>query len=299
MFQESKIDLLDSPSDVKKKLKKAFCEPGNIENNGVLSFVRHVLFPLKSEFVVLRDEKYGGNKTYTDYETLEKDFAEQEVHPGDLKASVEKALNKLLAPIREKFNSPEMKKLSNDAYPDPTKQKPVTKTTNKSAEPEDLIPSLLDLRVGKILSVSTVSPPVLPLCVTITSRQRTSSLRDLRAHSRRARPLAWDLKGTYRCTHLRSRAIVLTYIVVHCDGDNRQVEPLDPPAECVPGERVYVEGYENGRPEAELKPKKKVFEKLQAEFRISENLHAQWKEKNFLTKQGPITCKTLRGGSIS
>lgn len=46
----------------------------------------------------------------------------QEVHPGDLKASVEKALNKLLAPIREKFNSPEMKKLSNDAYPDPTKQ---------------------------------------------------------------------------------------------------------------------------------------------------------------------------------
>lgn len=46
-LQESKIDLLDSKEDVKKKLKKAFCEPGNIQNNGVLSFVKHVLFPLR------------------------------------------------------------------------------------------------------------------------------------------------------------------------------------------------------------------------------------------------------------
>lgn len=47
-LQDSKIDLLDRKEDVKKKLKKAFCEPGNVENNGVLSFIKHVLFPLKS-----------------------------------------------------------------------------------------------------------------------------------------------------------------------------------------------------------------------------------------------------------
>jgi len=46
-------------------------------------------------------------------------------------------------------------------------------------------------------------------------------------------------------------------------GEPRQVEPLDPPAECCAGERVYVEGYEDGEPDDELKPKKKVFEKLQ------------------------------------
>lgn len=45
----------------------------------------------------------------------------QVVHPGDLKNSVEVALNKLLDPIREKFNSPELKKLTNAAYPDPSK----------------------------------------------------------------------------------------------------------------------------------------------------------------------------------
>ena len=44
--EESKIDLLDSPAQVKKKLKKAFCEPGNIADNGILSFCKFVLFPL-------------------------------------------------------------------------------------------------------------------------------------------------------------------------------------------------------------------------------------------------------------
>ncbi len=44
--EDSKIDLLDTKDQVKKKLKKAFCEPGNIENNGVLSFCKSVIFPL-------------------------------------------------------------------------------------------------------------------------------------------------------------------------------------------------------------------------------------------------------------
>lgn len=44
--EDSKIDLLDSASNVKKKLKKAFCEPGNTADNGVLSFAKHVVFSL-------------------------------------------------------------------------------------------------------------------------------------------------------------------------------------------------------------------------------------------------------------
>lgn len=47
--EDSKIDLLDSPAAVKKKLKKAFCEPGNIEDNGLLSFVKHVIYSLFKE----------------------------------------------------------------------------------------------------------------------------------------------------------------------------------------------------------------------------------------------------------
>jgi len=44
--EDSKIDILDSPSAVKKKLKKAFCEPGNVAENGLLAFAKHVIFGL-------------------------------------------------------------------------------------------------------------------------------------------------------------------------------------------------------------------------------------------------------------
>lgn len=45
-IEDSKIDLLDSPAHIHKKLKKAFCEPGNVENNGVLAFCKLAIFPL-------------------------------------------------------------------------------------------------------------------------------------------------------------------------------------------------------------------------------------------------------------
>lgn len=51
------------------------------------------------------------------------------------------------------------------------------------------------------------------------------------------------------------------------------MEPLDPPAGCCAGERVYVEGYEGGEPDEELKPKKKVFEKLQVRTGNSWEFH--------------------------
>lgn len=53
----------------------------------------------------------------------------QELHPGDLKGAVEVYLNALLEPIREEFNSPEMKKLSSTAYPVAKKSKIVVIVT--------------------------------------------------------------------------------------------------------------------------------------------------------------------------
>lgn len=81
---DSKIDLLDEPAVVSRKLAKAFCEAGNVENNGVLSFVKFVLFPLnslrgKTDFVINRAEKYGGPITFTSYQDVEDSFAKQTV----------------------------------------------------------------------------------------------------------------------------------------------------------------------------------------------------------------------------
>lgn len=43
---ESKIDVLETKKNLKKKLGKTFCEPGNIANNPVLAYVKDVIIPL-------------------------------------------------------------------------------------------------------------------------------------------------------------------------------------------------------------------------------------------------------------
>jgi tyrosyl-tRNA synthetase len=73
-------------------------------------------------FTVLRDPANGGDTTYSTYEELELAFSKEEVHPGDLKAAVESYINKLLEPIRKKFEDPALKKLTEKAYPPPSKQ---------------------------------------------------------------------------------------------------------------------------------------------------------------------------------
>eukprot|EP00958_Prasinococcus_capsulatus_P028723 scaffold7205_cov523-Prasinococcus_capsulatus_cf.AAC.8 len=119
----SKIDLLDSAKRVRDKIKKAFCEPGNIENNGLLAFVKNVYFPIMShkglqDFNIARDEKWGGPITYTSYQDMEDDFVSEKLSPQDLKLGVTDAINMLLDPIRKKFEDPELIKLTNEAYPD-------------------------------------------------------------------------------------------------------------------------------------------------------------------------------------
>ncbi|KAF9436655.1 hypothetical protein BGZ76_003339 [Entomortierella beljakovae] len=126
---DSKIDLLEAPKDVKRKINKAFCEEGNIAENGILAFVKTVLFPLRSmngntaSFSILRPEKYGGDTVYTTYQELEDDFRDKKVHPGDLKKAVTDAVNDLLAPIRTVFESEELRKLTEEAYPPEKKGK--------------------------------------------------------------------------------------------------------------------------------------------------------------------------------
>ncbi|KAL8769224.1 MAG: hypothetical protein Q9209_004725 [Squamulea sp. 1 TL-2023] len=42
---KSKVDLLDDPATIQKKISKAFCAPGKMEGNGILAFIQHVLLP--------------------------------------------------------------------------------------------------------------------------------------------------------------------------------------------------------------------------------------------------------------
>ena len=116
----SKIDLLDTPKVVQKKVNSAFCEEGKLENNGVLAFCKMVLFPLAldGKLTIQRPEQYGGDTTFDNYAALEEAFVALQVHPGDLKKCVAERINALLEPIRQKFADPELQALAKKAYPE-------------------------------------------------------------------------------------------------------------------------------------------------------------------------------------
>ena len=99
---ESMISLTDDYNAIVKKLKKSYCPEGIVENNPILDIIRLIIFPLKGKFHLERKPEYGGNKEFTSYEDLEKDFAEKQIHPLDLKFSLAKELDELLTEIREK-----------------------------------------------------------------------------------------------------------------------------------------------------------------------------------------------------
>ncbi len=118
--KQGKIDLLDEPDVMKKKISEAFCPAGIAKDNAVLMYVRYVIFPilerLKRQFRIQRPAKYGGNLSYSSYKELENDFIAKKLHPLDLKNAVAEELVRILEPVRKTFRN--KKVLLKSAYPE-------------------------------------------------------------------------------------------------------------------------------------------------------------------------------------
>jgi tyrosyl-tRNA synthetase len=119
---DSKIDLLDSDSDISRKLNKAFCQEGNVIENPLLIFCKYVVFPILElknipEFIITRPIKFGGDIAFREYDELEKVFYERLLHPSDLKNALGIFLVELLKPLRESCGSTDIQTLIKKAYP--------------------------------------------------------------------------------------------------------------------------------------------------------------------------------------
>ncbi|GIQ90434.1 aminoacyl-tRNA synthetase, class Ic, partial [Kipferlia bialata] len=95
----------DADKDVARKIKKAFCEFGNADNNPVLDYATRIIMPWAGPLLVHRSEEEGGDITYTETEALIQDFKEEKVHPKDLKAAVATGLGSLLQCVRDYFDN--------------------------------------------------------------------------------------------------------------------------------------------------------------------------------------------------
>lgn len=122
---KSKVDLLDDPATIHKKIAKAYCAPGKIEGNGILAFIQHVLLPysqLQSPdgktaaiSVVLRDQTEP--TTFSSFAEVTEAYAADYLTPQLAKQIVEESLIKLTTSIRHQFDTDkEWQRIADAAY---------------------------------------------------------------------------------------------------------------------------------------------------------------------------------------
>lgn len=161
---DSKIDILDPPDVVTKKIRKAEAAPRVVEENGVLAFTEYVLLPAaglsgRREFRVDRERDGLEPLVYTSVEQMHEDYkndivcssislrdcfeglliADQyyflvQLSPQLLKPAVAKALVELMAPIQAAFQaSSEWQEITLKAYPPAEKKKKDKKVKDKGS----------------------------------------------------------------------------------------------------------------------------------------------------------------------
>ncbi|KAK5989478.1 Tyrosine--tRNA ligase [Cladobotryum mycophilum] len=127
--EDSKIDLLDPPEVVAKKIRKAEALPKIVEENGVIALVEHILLPAsklqkgEAEFRVERTRDNLEPLVYNNIKQLQEHYAEDILTPQLLKPAVSAALSALMAPINKAFQeSKEWQDITLKAYPPPEKK---------------------------------------------------------------------------------------------------------------------------------------------------------------------------------
>ncbi len=103
----SSINIHDTPDDVRKKIKKAYCPPEKEKENEnpMLMMARFIIFPRLGRFDVKRPEKYGGDISFADYDGLTSAYFGGSLSPVDLKTGVADSLIGILAPVAEYFSA--------------------------------------------------------------------------------------------------------------------------------------------------------------------------------------------------
>ncbi|KAI9206996.1 tRNA synthetases class I-domain-containing protein [Polychytrium aggregatum] len=294
---DSKVDLLDNAKTVEAKIKKAFCEEGNITDNPILAFAKIVIFPAASlkaglgsvSFTLQRPEKYGGDITFTTYQQLEDAFAAKNLHPGDLKKWATEALNDLLEPIRQKFAAnPEIQKLALEAYP-PAKANAV----------EDI--SKIDIRVGRVLSAS-LHPENPDQYVEEIDLGEASGPRTIVSGLAKFVPLdkfiGRDVLVVTNLKPSKFRGVMSAGMVLAAsNADKTVVELIQPPQDSQPGDKVTFKGIADAT-KADEQINSKVFAKAAAHFKVGNELVAKYKDIPFATANGFCTVESLSGAVI-
>ena len=129
---DAELLLFDGQPEVQRKMKKAFCEPRNVQCCPPLAIVAEAILPYGTNggtFVVPRKSENGGDLVATDASTLATAFSAGDLHPGDLKPAARDAVDSLLQRVRSSVQGdPELSKADKEV------QKVIKRMTSKGGK---------------------------------------------------------------------------------------------------------------------------------------------------------------------
>ncbi|WRT69296.1 methionine-tRNA ligase, beta subunit [Kwoniella shivajii] len=193
------------------------------------------------------------------------------------------------------------------------KEKPAKNQPAAKEEPTGPLPSMIDMRVGRVLDVKR-HPDADSLYV-----------ETIDVGEEEPRTVCSGLVKYMSEDQIRGATIVVicnlkpvtmrgvkSFAMLLCASSKEGkeeggVEFVLPPDGSQPGERIYFEGekYENATPEAQLNPKKKVFETIQPGFITLDTREAAWIDPEtktvhkIRTKDGHLKAQSMIGASLS
>jgi tyrosyl-tRNA synthetase len=100
---EISIFIHDKPEDIKRKIKKAYCPEGEINDNPIMDICKYIIFNRIDTMKISRPEKFGGNLEFENYSQLEDAYVSGQLHPQDLKNATAEYLEEILKPVAEYF----------------------------------------------------------------------------------------------------------------------------------------------------------------------------------------------------
>ncbi len=119
---KSKINVTDTPKQIKKKINSAYFLEGDVDDNTLIILAEKIVFPilhrLNKSFIIQKLEKFGGETiVYTNYNTVFEDLKSKKLHPADFKLGIYNMLIDFLEPVRTIFETKEFNTLIKNAYP--------------------------------------------------------------------------------------------------------------------------------------------------------------------------------------
>ncbi len=115
----TKIDLIDLPKKIKKKVGKAFCPEKDIDS-GLFQFFEKVIWKIlrdnNKSILFSRPEEYGGNIECENLESLKTNILSGNIHPVDFKQFISQFLIDILEPVRKLNDNEEFNEICKKAY---------------------------------------------------------------------------------------------------------------------------------------------------------------------------------------